>query len=338
MKVIDGSHGEGGGQILRSALALSMCTQTPIRINNIRAGRRKPGLSRQHLMCVQASQVICEAEVSGAKLGSQSLTFHPQEIKAGEYKFAIGTAGSTSLVFQTVLPALLMAKSESSIHLSGGTHNMWAPSYDFIKHSFLTTLRLMNIHVETDLKAYGFFPVGGGQWSAVIQPLSKIKPLALLERDEMQASAVVTQSQLERNIADRELKVVRENLGLEEPALVIKEVTAACPGNVLSLRFKQNNGSAEVIDSIGQKNVSAERVAGLAIEEGKRYLSSTAVVGEYLCDQLLLPMTLGKGGRFTTLKPSLHTLTNIEVINQFLDCNITVTELSNDCFEVLVSN
>jgi len=338
MKIIDGSQGEGGGQILRSALALSMCTQTPIRIDNIRAGRRKPGLSRQHLTCVQASQAICNAEVIGAALGSQSLTFKPKEIQAGEYTFVIDTAGSTALVFQTILPALLMAEDKSSIHLTGGTHNVWAPSYDFIEHSFLTTLRHMNIHVETDLSAYGFFPKGGGQWSAVIQPLTQIKPLTLIERGEMQVCAIVTQSQLERHVAERELNAVQKGLGLKDSALYINDVAAACPGNVLSLRFKHRDGSAEVIDAIGQKNVRAERVASQAINDAKRYLNSTALVGEYLCDQLLLPMALGAGGRFTTLKPSLHTRTNIEVIQQFLDCNITITELNNDCFEVLISH
>lgn len=336
MIVIDGSKGEGGGQILRSSLALSMCTQTPIRIDNIRAGRKKPGLSRQHLICVQASQAVCEATVMGAEIGSQSITFDPGNIRSGEYRFAIGTAGSTSLVFQTILPALLMAKTESTIHLTGGTHNMWAPSYDFVKHSFLTTLRLMNIHAQTDLKKYGFFPIGGGEWSAVIQPLSDAMSINLIERGDVQISAVVTQAQLASSIADRELTQVQKSLGLDDSALHVNEVTAACPGNLLSVRLKHKDDSAEVIDSIGQKGVSAERVAKHAIKETQRYLNSKAVVGEYLCDQLLLPMVLGNGGRFTTLKPSLHTLTNIEVIKQFVDCTITVTELADDYFEICV--
>jgi RNA 3'-terminal phosphate cyclase (ATP) len=231
-----------------------------------------------------------------------------------------------------------MAQNESTIRFIGGTHNMWAPSYDFIKHSFLTTLRLMNIHVETDLQTHGFFPVGGGQWSALIRPLSKTNPLELIKRGDMQISAVVTQAQLSGDIAERELNQVQKSLGLDDAARHLKEVTALCPGNVLSIRLKHGDGSAEVIDSIGQKGISSERVANQAVKEAQRYLNSKAVVGEYLGDQLLLPMALGNGGRFTTLKPSLHTLTNIDVIQQFLDCNITVTELDNDCFEIRVAH
>ncbi len=334
MKIIDGSQGEGGGQILRSSLALSMCTQTPIRIENIRAGRKKSGLGHQHLMCVQASQMICNAKVSGAKVGSQSLTFEPGEIQAGDYSFPISTAGSSCLVFQTVLPALLLAKRESTLRLSGGTHNMMAPSFDFIERSFIPALRLMNIDVSTELHAYGFFPVGGGEWSATIKPLDETTPIMLMERGEMQHSAVVTQAKVKSHVAERELAQVQKKLAISASDLHINEVTAACPGNVLSVQFKHADGTAEVIDSTGRRGLSAERVADIAIKDARRYLDSTAVVGEYLCDQLLLPMALGSGGRFTTLKPSLHTLTNIDVIQSFLDCEITVTEIGKDCFEV----
>ena len=337
MKIIDGSQGEGGGQILRSSLALSMCTQTPIRIENIRAGRKKPGLGNQHLTCVKASQAICNAKVSGAEVGSQSLTFEPSDVQSGDYSFPISTAGSTCLVFQTVLPALLLAEEESTVRFGGGTHNIMAPSFDFIERSFVPTLGLMNIHVSAELHTYGFFPVGGGEWSATIKPLSQITPLELIERGEMHHSAVVTQAKLERHVAKRELGQVQKRLGIVLSDLHINEVSAPCPGNVLSLRLKHANGVAEVIDSIGRIRLPAERVANLAINEAKRYLESKAVVGEHLCDQLLLPMALGNGGRFTTLKPSLHTLTNIDVIQSFLDCEITLMELDRDCFEICVS-
>lgn len=334
MKIIDGSQGEGGGQILRSSLALSMCTQTPIRIENIRAGRKKPGLARQHLTCVQASQMICNAKVSGAEIGSQTLTFEPNKIQAGNYSFPISTAGSTCLVFQTILPALLQAESTSTLRLGGGTHNMMAPSFDFIKHSFIPALGLMNINISAELHAYGFFPVGGGEWSATIEPLTQATPLLLFEREDMQFSAVITQANIEPHVAERELTQVKKKLAITSINSQINEVSAACPGNTLSLRFKHKNGTTEVIDSTGRRGLPAEEVANLATKAARRYLNSKAVVGEYLCDQLLLPMALGKGGRFTTLKPSLHTLTNIDVIQSFLDCEITVTELGKDYFEV----
>ncbi|MCL4139058.1 UNVERIFIED_CONTAM: hypothetical protein GTU68_032660 [Idotea baltica] len=314
-----------------------MCTQTPIRINNIRAGRRKPGLLRQHLTCVLASQTICGAKVSGAELGSQSLTFEPGAIQSGNYSFSISTAGSTCLVFQTVLPALLLAEKESTVSFHGGTHNMMAPSFDFIQHSFIPTLRLMNIHVSAELAIHGFYPTGGGEWSTTIKPLSSATPLVLVERGETQRSAVVTQAKLTRDIAERELGRVQEKLGIGPADLHINDVVAPCAGNVLSLHFKHQHGSAEVVEALGRVGLPAERVADQAIKAGKRYLDSNAVVGEHLCDQLLLPMALGTGGRFTTLKPTLHTLTNIAVIESFLDRDIKVTELESDCFEVVVS-
>ena len=161
MKIIDGSQGEGGGQILRSTLALSMCTGTPVRIENIRAGRRKPGLLRQHLACVRASKEITNAKVIGDELGSSAVEFRPGEIKAGTYEFAIGSAGSTSLVFQTVLPALLMADKQSVVSFSGGTHNDLAPSFDFIQHCFIPALASINLDIKAELNAYGFMPIGG---------------------------------------------------------------------------------------------------------------------------------------------------------------------------------
>jgi len=159
MKVIDGSQGEGGGQILRSTLTLSMCTGTPVRIENIRAGRRKSGLLRQHLACVRASKEISNANVIGDELGSSTIEFRPGKIQAGTYDFAIGSAGSTSLLFQTVLPALLMADRESTVSFSGGTHNDLAPSFDFIKHCFIQALKTINLDVDAELEAYGFMPI-----------------------------------------------------------------------------------------------------------------------------------------------------------------------------------
>ena len=336
IKTVDGSQGEGGGQILRSSLALSMCTGTPIRLDNIRAGRKKPGLLRQHLTCVLASQAICNAKVEGAELGSTQLVFEPGDVKGGDYEFAIGTAGSTCLVFQTVLPALMTATDVSTLTLRGGTHNMMAPSFDFIKHSFLPVLRSMNIDVSVQLQAYGFNPAGGGEWLANIQPSSIIAPLELLERGGMKSQqAIVTQANIDAHVAERELAVVKQQLHFSDDALIYNAVQSASPGNILSLHLG-SAGVTEVIETIGQKGVRAERVASRAVKAAKRYLQSGAVVGEHLCDQLLLPMALGNGGRFTTLKPTLHTLTNANVIQTFIDCEITIAERAKDCFEVII--
>lgn len=162
MLILDGSFGEGGGQILRTALSLSMITGAPFRIEKVRAHRRKPGLLRQHLTCVKAAERIASARVKGAELGAASLTFEPGVISAGEYEFAIGSAGSTTLVFQTILPALLQATAASRVTLKGGTHNPLAPTFDYLQRVFLPLLARMGAAVETKLHKPGFFPAGGG--------------------------------------------------------------------------------------------------------------------------------------------------------------------------------
>jgi len=336
MKTIDGSQGEGGGQILRSTLALSMCTGTPVRIENIRAGRKKTGLLRQHLACVRASKEICGATVHGDELGSSVVEFDPGMIHAGNYDFAIGSAGSTSLLFQTVLPALLMADKESKVSFSGGTHNDLAPSFDFIKHSFLPAIAIININVEAELEAYGFMPNGGGKWTATIQPISEVGMLDLTSVGSFSSrQAIVTQSGISQNVAERELARVKKKLQWLDEDLRINQVASTGPGNIISLRISDGT-ITHVIDVVGSKRLSAERVAGRAVSELKRYLNSGAAVGEYLCDQLLLPLALGKGGKFTSVKPSLHTKTNIDVIKKFIDCEIKLTEIDDDLFEIRI--
>jgi RNA 3'-terminal phosphate cyclase (ATP) len=336
MKIIDGSQGEGGGQILRSTLALSMCTGTPVRIENIRAGRRKSGLLRQHLACVRASKQISNAKVIGDELGSSTVEFRPGDIQAGTYNFAIGSAGSTSLLFQTVLPALLMADKQSTVSFSGGTHNDLAPSFDFIKHCFISALKTINLDVEVELNAYGFMPHGGGKWIATIQPINGMGVFDMTSVGKFETKqAIVTQSGVSKSVAERELARVKKKLQWADDELYINQVESIGPGNIISLRVSDGSIN-EVIDVVGAKKLSAERVAGRAISAMKRYINSGAAVGEYLCDQLLLPLALGNGGRFTTIKPSLHTKTNIEVIKMFIDCEISIAEINDDLFELTV--
>src|SRR3954451_14429588 len=168
MLTIDGSQGEGGGQILRTSLGLSMLAGKPFRITRIRANRDKPGLMRQHLTAVLSAAKICAADVDGAAVGSSQLTFQPGPVTHGEYTFAISTAGSSTLVFQTVLPALLTAAGPSTLHLEGGTHNIYAPPLDFLQKSFLAIVNRMGPTVSIAVDRLGFYPAGGGRWTAAI--------------------------------------------------------------------------------------------------------------------------------------------------------------------------
>jgi RNA 3'-terminal phosphate cyclase (ATP) len=175
---IDGSFGEGGGQILRSSLSLSLVTGKPFRIENIRANREKPGVLRQHLTAVQAAAEVGSAEVEGASLGSKALTFVPGKIRSGEFRFAIGTAGSGTLVLQTILPALITAAGPSRIEIEGGTHNPAAPPFDFLQRSFIPLIERMGPKVKLELQRYGFYPAGGGRFVVEITPCEVLKPIA----------------------------------------------------------------------------------------------------------------------------------------------------------------
>ena len=204
---IDGSFGEGGGQILRTSLALSLLTGRPFRIKNIRAGRQKPGLSRQHLVAVRAASEISQAKVDGASIGSVELSFAPVEILPGEYHFTVGTAGSATLVLQTVLPVLLLASGPSWLTLEGGTHNPYAPSFDFLQKVFLPIINLMGPTVEAWLLRHGFYPMGGGRFEVTIQPVKELSRINLLERGKIQGYRIHgVVSKIPLKVAEREVK------------------------------------------------------------------------------------------------------------------------------------
>lgn len=335
MIVIDGSRGEGGGQVLRSSLALSLVTGQPIRVDNIRAGRQKPGLMRQHLTAVNAAMVIGAARVEGNQVGSRQLFFAPQGVKGGRYQFAVGTAGSCTLVLQTVLPALITADHGSELILEGGTHNPYAPPYDFLAKAFLPLINRMGPRVTANLERPGFYPAGGGKFTVVIEPAPHLSRINLTRRGEiLQRRARAMVARLPRQIGERELKVVRERLGWEEGALQVEEATSSRgPGNVLSLEIESEQVT-EVFTGFGELGVSAERVASQAVKAAQEYLSANVPVGRYLADQLLLPMALAGGGSFRTLPPSRHTTTNIDVIRQFLPVEVTVLKEDTNVWEV----
>ncbi|WP_445360740.1 RNA 3'-terminal phosphate cyclase [Microbulbifer sp. EKSA005] len=333
---IDGAQGEGGGQILRTSLTLSVCLGVPVRIKNIRAGRKKPGLLRQHLACLRAAKAISHAEVSGEQLGASEITFAPGKVRPGKYHFPIGSAGSTSLVFQTVLLPLLLADGASELCFEGGTHNASAPSFDFIAQAYLPLLARMGAGIELALDNHGFYPAGGGSWRARVQPVSQLSKLELTERGEIvDCEAVATFAHIPAHVAQRELAQVRNKCDWQPDRLYQKRVKSQGPGNLLSLRL-QFEKVTEVFESVGELGLSAERVAQRGISQMQGYLNSGVPVGVYLADQLLLPMALGAGGRFRTLNPSQHFLTNIQVIRNITGTEIQIMEFDDNDWEVVV--
>ncbi len=322
---IDGSFGEGGGQILRTSLALSVATGRPFRIENIRANRSKPGLLRQHLTAVQAATAISGARVVGDAVNSTCIEFHPDELRCGDYHFSIGTAGSTTLVLQTILPALMLGEAPSTISLEGGTHNAYAPSVHFLTRAFLPLVERMGPRVSIELERHGFYPAGGGRICARIEPVKKLTPLTLLERgDEVRRSATATVANLSGDIAKRELAIIQQKLSFPDEALKIEQIKDAIgPGNILSIEIESEHVT-EVFTGFGERGVAAERIAAETAKDVRRYLGSTAPVGRHLADQLMIPFALAGDGEFRTGRLSGHSETNLETIGWFLPSRLEV--------------
>ncbi len=320
---IDGAQGEGGGQILRSALALSLVTGRPFRIRAIRARRPKPGLLRQHLAAVQAACAV-GGEAGGAELGATALTFTPGRVRGGEHRLAVGSAGSATLVLQAVLPALILANEPSRLTLEGGTHNPSAPPFDFLERAFVPVLRRMGATIELALEAHGFYPAGGGRFTVEISPVTALRRVALLERGPVTILARALIAGLPEHIAQRELQIVQERLGLGPSRCRVDRLPdGAGPGNALLIEIAAPGGT-EIGSGVGRKGVPAEQVAPAAADEAAAFLAADVPVGAHLADQLLVPMALAGGGVFRTVAPTAHTGTNAGVIRQFLDVDLRI--------------
>lgn len=295
---IDGGEGEGGGQVVRTACALSLVTGQPFRIVNVRGGREKPGLMRQHVTAVEAACAIGGAECEGLRVGSAEIGFRPG---------------------RTVLPPLMLADAPSRLVLEGGTHNIYAPPFDFLARSFLPVVNRMGPRIEARLLRHGFFPRGGGRIEVDIHP-APLTPVECVERGALgRRSATAVFAGLPLDIADREIKAAREVLDdWPEEAFGTRELPAdQGPGTILLLEAAFEHVT-EVVSGFGKLGVAAEALARTAANRMAGYLQSDAFAGPYLQDQLLLPFALAGGGAFTTVKPSGHSLTGREVIERFL--------------------
>jgi len=337
MLSIDGSFGEGGGQIIRTSLALSLVTGKAFRVYNVRARRAKPGLQPQHLTAVAAAAEVGRARVEGAHVGTKEFTFVPGGVAPGQYRFAIGTAGSTTLVMQAVLPPLLLAPGPSLLTFEGGTHNPHAPPFEFIEKTFLPLVNRTGPTVTVELERYGFYPPGGGRFSVYVEPGQGPRRLDLVERGVVLAErARALCVNLRPDIGERELKVVGEQMGLPLDQLRLETSdNAISPGNVLTVEVESEN-LTEVFTGVGQRGVRAEEIAARAVAEAKSYLAIGAPVGEHLADQLLIPLALAGGGSYTTGPLSLHTTTNIEIVKKFLPVEINTTQLTEEVWKVEV--
>ena len=328
MLTIDGSYGEGGGQILRTALALSAITGQPVRIENIRARRRNPGLQAQHLTGVLAIAEICGARLQGAELGSRELVFVPRrEPQAGAYQFDVakarkgGSAGAVTLILQTVLIPLALARGVSRLVLKGGTHVAWSPPYHYVEHVLLPTLARMGIEAEVRIERWGWYPIGGGEVRVTIYGGSRIQGIEVTERGRIERVwGISAYSNLPEHIGERQrnraVSILRRK-GLD-PRIRIVKAPSPGKGTCVFLVAESENALAG-FTALGERGKRAEKVAEEAAGEFLRYLESGAALDRHLADQLILPLALAESpGAFTTCEVTRHLTTNVWVVEQFL--------------------
>lgn len=319
--VIDGSYGEGGGQILRTSLSLAAITGRPLKLVNIRGKRKKPGLRPQHLTGVQACAAVSGAKVAGAKLGKQELTFRPEGLFAGSYTFRIPTAGAATLVLQAILPPLWKAQGKSSLVVGGGTHVPWSPPFHYLAEVFVPTIDRLGFGGELQIIRWGWYPKGGGEIKANIRSCKATGSIILDNPFKLKrVTGISVSSRLPEHIRirqRRQLLMRFEKAGIEAE-IGLMDVPALNPGSLVFL-CAQGGESEAGFSSLGARGKRAERVADEAVDALLRFLHSQAALDHYLADQILMYLAITPGEhRFTTSRITQHLLTNTWVIEQFL--------------------
>jgi len=324
---IDGSLGEGGGQLLRSSLTLAAITGEPFRMTRIRARRRPPGLKAQHRKAVEAMAAICRARVEGATLGSPTLLFEPGPITPGEFSFDIGTAGATSLVLQTILPPLSLASAASRVDLRGGTHVRWSPCFDYVNLQWLPYLKKIGFDADLEMARAGFYPAGGGIVHAAIRPVGCLHPIRVVQRGPLRAiRGISAVAGLDPRIGQRQRDQAASRLGVLAPVLELEVVrlSSSSPGTLLLLRAEFENSGA-CFFSLGERGKPAERVADEAVDELLEFLATGGAVDPYLADQLIVPLALAPGeSALAVSRVTGHLTTNAEIVRRFLPARIEI--------------
>lgn len=333
--VLDGAAGEGGGQILRSALTLSIVTGTPFVIERIRAGRNKPGLMRQHLTSVRAAAAISGADVEGAVLGSTRLAFRPGPVEGGDFTLDVGSAGASSLVLQTIALPLALGRGPSHVRVRGGTHVPFAPAYPFLAEAWLPLVRQAGAEIELELAHTGFYPAGGGDVVMRTTPCAGLSALHLPgERGPLVAHAHAIVAGLPERIARRELSAIATALPELAPSVSSASVESPGPGNAAWVIVRDtDSGVTNVFSAIGEREVSAEEVGRRVAASALAWGETGAAVEAHLTDQLMLPIALAGAGSFSASALTLHARTNAEVIRAFTGRRTSWTR-SERCYHV----
>jgi RNA 3'-terminal phosphate cyclase (ATP) len=325
---IDGSYGEGGGQILRTALAFSAIYKRSLTVHRIRAKRKNPGLGHQHLMAVKALAQISGAKVEGGAIGSETLRFIPNEICPGDYKFQIGTAGSVTLLLQALLLPLSLSQKNSQLTLVGGTHVPWSPPFHYLSEVLFPTLHSMGISVEARIERWGWYPKGSGILEVEIQSSPNLKPISLLDRGPLKKIRGLSASScLPKHVGERQrdeaLRRIEKEMKIDAEITVLSDAPANGPGSFVFLVAESEKAIAG-FSSLGKRGKPAEEVAREAVDSLKEYVQSDGCIDPHLADQLIPFLVLAKGNSsFTTLRITEHLLTNLWVVQHFSDVRIS---------------
>jgi RNA 3'-phosphate cyclase len=325
---IDGAQGEGGGQILRSSLTLSILTGKPVTLTNIRARRPRPGLMAQHLNAVLAAAAVGKARVEGGELHSVSLVFAPRTVGSGQFQFDIGTAGSTSLLLQTILLPLSFAPDASEVVITGGTHVPWSPCFHYLQWHWLKAMRQIGFDFDVAMDLAGFYPQGGGRIRARIRPVAELKALSFRERGRLESIwGISAVANLDLSIAERQKKQALKRLeamGMT-PAIEVLRMPAHSRGTMLLL-LAECEQSRCCTYALGARGKPAEQVADETVADLEAFLATGAAVDPYLADQLILPLALASGSsELTTSRVTRHLLTNAEVLRRFLPVQVQIS-------------
>lgn len=334
MWTVDGAKGEGGGQVLRTALTASLLRQEPIRVRDIRKHRSKPGLLPSHLAAVRAATAISGGRVEGDELRSTEIEFHPGPLRPGRHTFSIGTAGSTTLVLQTVLIPVLNHGGRFEIALEGGTHNPKAPPFDFLAQTYVPVLRELGASIDVELERIGFAPRGGGAFVAQIGGGGIRGEVALEDRGAVTATRVRSLlSHLPEHIGERQIARLEGRLMPRPSEARVERISSAGPGNVVMIEVT-SEALTEVFTAFGRRHVAAEQVADEVWSEAIFYLESRAVVGPHLADQLVPLMALQQRGGFLTVYPTLHTHTQVELVNELMETSIRIDDIDSKTWRI----
>jgi RNA 3'-terminal phosphate cyclase (ATP) len=329
MVFLDGAYGEGGGQILRTALSLSILMGKPVKIEDIRANRKKPGLMPQHLTVVKALQKISSAETEGAMMESTGLIFKPGETRSGKYLFDVGTAGSTSLILQAILPPLAFGPGKTQVILKGGTHVPWSPPFHYLEKVFIPVLSGVGVRADLTLVTWGWYPRGGGEVRIEIEPARTLHSLRLVQSWKPESLKVLcASSNLPAHITDREKNGIRERLSREGLSAEFEVFDGPSPGQGNMVFIAAGSGVNRAgFTALGERGKRAEQVADEAVDALLSFLNSGAAVEEHLADQLVPYLALAEGpSELLVQHISSHLRTNLWVVEHFIKRKIQLDE------------